>query len=348
MSKLTITDVAKYAKVSIATVSRVINDVPNVKPDFRERVQKAIKELDFKPNQLARGLKNDITHTIGVIISDIGDPIFTSIIRKIEECVSDFGYTMIIVSSDNSPEKENKYIKIMQEKRVDGIIISSTGKNEDYLYSIKNSGIPVVLLDRKPMRLKFDAVYMDKRKAIYDLANLLINKGHRKIVLATGQKEMPTNFDRYIGCVQAHYAANLPFDESLVMYGDFSEEHGRNVLEKVMKQVDKPTAIISVGVKITSGILLEANKMHIKIPDDLSLVSYGNIDLGDLIDPLLTHVEPLTEKIGMLVGDTIIKRMLNPFNDSVEEIVLEVGITEGKSVREFSLIDEGSKMMCLD
>ena len=333
MSKATIKDVAKVADVSIATVSRVINNIDNVKPALKERVQNAIKALGFEPNQLARGLKNDVTHTIGVIISDMANPFFMGLTREIEKKVNEIGYILLVVSTDDNPEKELKYIRVMAEKRVDGIIISSTGKNEDYLNSMAESGIPVIFVDRKPFKHKLDCVYMDKAYAMYNITNMLLSKGHKRISIVMGSREIMTNFDRFAGYARSIHEANMPLDNDLIMYGEFTEAFGRQALKEIVKMADRPTAIISGSVQITRGILIEAKQLGMTIPDDFSLISYGNIDMSTLISPTLTYIDSLNEKIGALAGELIISRMANPA-EKPEQIVVEANLIMGESVKD--------------
>jgi Transcriptional regulators len=332
MGKSTIKDVAKAADVSIATVSRVINGIDNVKPALKARVENAIKELGFEPNQLARGLKNDVTHTIGVIISDMANPFFMSITREIEKKVNEIGYILLVASTDDNPEKELKYIKGMMEKRVDGIIISSTGKNEVYLNSIAESGVPVIFIDRKPYMHKLDCVYMDKAYAMYNITNMLLDQGHKKICIVVGPREIMTNFDRFTGYARSIHEANMQLDNNMIMYGEFTEAFGRQALREIVNMAERPTAIISGSVQITRGILIEAKELGIKIPKDFSLVSYGNIEMSTLISPSLTYIDSLSENIGALAGDLIISRLANPHEKS-EQIEVEVNLVMGESVR---------------
>jgi len=332
--KKTIKDVANKAGVSIATVSRVINEVSSVTPEMRSKVWEAIGELDFRPNQLAQGLKSDITHTIGVIISDISNPFFMSIIREIEKKINEVGYNLLIVSSADDPEKERKDIKTIIEKRVDGIIISSTGQNEDYLSSIVELGVPVIIIDRKPFRNKFDAVYVDKALAMYEIANYLLTKGHRRISIVMGPRYIMSNFDRFSGYARCMQAANILLDNDLIIYGEFSEAFGRLALNNIIKMKNRPTAIISSSVQITRGILMEAKELGLSIPDDFSLVSYGNIEMSTLISPSLTYVESLNEKIGAVAGDLILNRIKDP-EGNLEQKVFESKLILGDSVKEF-------------
>ncbi|MDK2799453.1 MAG: LacI family transcriptional regulator [Clostridiales bacterium] len=333
MERVTIKDVARRAGVSIATVSRVINKTSNVSPEIKKKIEEAIVELNYRPNLMARALKNDITHTIGIIISDISNPFFMNIIREVENQVKEFGYTLIMVSTDEDPEKERQYIKVMYDKRVDGIIISSTGKNEDYLCKVKDSGIPIIFIDRRPDDYKFDTVYVDKAKAAYNITNYLLSKGHRKIALISGPRDIITNYDRFLGYTKAFYNNNLPINNEFLYFGEYTSEYGAQVLEQIFKLKDKPTAIISASEKITNGILLQANRLNICIPDDISLVSFGDIEMGELIKPRLTYVDNLNNEVGKIAGKMILER-LKDYQKNVEERILNTNLVIRESVKE--------------
>lgn len=330
MAGSTIKDVARKAGVSIATVSRVINKADNVNPELRKKVLAVIKELDYKPNQLARGLKNDITNTIGIIISDISNPFFMGIAREIENKVQDEGYTLLMVSTHDEPNKEYKYLKLLYEKRVDGIVISSTGKNEEYLNQIK-SQVPVVLIDRRPENYRFDTVYVDKVEATNKMVNYLIENGHQKIAMISGPKELITNLDRFFGYTKAFYESGIELNNNLLLFGDFSEEFGRLAFRQLLESEQKPTAVISGSEIITKGILLEAKNMGVMIPEDISLISYGNIVMSELISPKIAYMDTLSRDIGRAAGDILLQRIKKPEKE-IEEVILKAELFIGESI----------------
>jgi len=331
-NNVTIKDVAKYANVSIATVSRVLNGVANVDESLKEKVLKAIDELNFKPNQLARALKNDVTNTIGVVVSDISNPFFINVAREIERQISVHGYMMLMVSTDGSPQKELQYMSVMQEKRMDGLIISPDISTQKHLDSIKKIGCPTVCIDRKALSTVYDSVYVDKVRSAYDLSDYLIKKGHTRIALVTGPKELSSNYDRYYGYVKASYDNNIGIDNDLVLCGSFNEEWGHESLKKLFNMDNKPTAIISGSVSITNGILCEAKEMKIKIPDDVSLVSFGEISMQKIIEPKVTFTQSMISEIGFIAGSMIIAR-INNTSLPIHEEVLTANIIEGNSVK---------------
>ncbi len=329
--KATIKDVARLAGVSIATVSRVINDVPGIKPANRERVLAAIRELSFQPNQMAQNLKSDVTMTIGIIVSDSSDRFFITVIKSIMKTADSLGYAVLIMDTEGDAEIERRCIRAVVDRRVDGLVISPTGFNDDYLQAIKKDGTAVVLFDRRSKLKGFDMVYVDKMNAAYQLTSELITNGHRRIALAVGPKNLITNFDRFTGYIQAFYDANLPVDNDLILYGTFVEEFGREALNKVLQMPQPPTAIISGSTVITKGILVEAQNLHIRIPADLSLVSYGNIEMSSLIQPALTYVDSHNLDVGQLAAKLLFERIQHPDREP-KVIELESELHRGSSI----------------
>lgn len=330
--KSTIKDVAKHADVSIATVSRVMNGADNVNPALKEKVLNSIKELSYTPNQLARGLKSNVTKTIGVIIADIANPFFMKIMRQIETIIGGHGYTMLIVSTDDNAEKESKYINIMINKGVDGIVISPTGENEDLLYLVQKKGIPVVLISRRPNRLYFDTVYVDKADGTKKLNKYLFDKGHKKIALITGPKEFSSNKDRLRGYIESYFQENIQTDNTLIMNGEFTYEFGLASMKKIVDNKMDITAIIAGSPQITTGIYTQTKRMGVRIPEDISIVTYGDILNAELIEPRLTYINAMEEEIGREAGKLILQRIDN-FDEKPKEVIFESIIIEGKSVK---------------
>ncbi len=332
---VTIKDVAKHANVSIATVSRVMNNVESVNMAVRSRVLHSMEELNFRPNRMAQSLKRNTTNTIGVIITNLNNPFFMEITSEIEKVVASAGYSILITAVGDSAKKEYDSLTMMAEKRVDGIIIASSGNNEDYLSELRDNGIPVVIIDRKSFSHRFDSVYIDKMKAMMLINQYLFLKGHQRIALVTGAKNLSTNFDRYLGYIRSYYNSGIPVDENLVCYGSFSEEYGREALKNIMEMENRPTAIVSGSVLITEGILKEAAKAGIRIPEDISLISFGDIQMSELIQPRLTYIESKQGEIGYRAAQILLNKMKNEATNIIES-VLETEIVEGTSVADIT------------
>lgn len=330
MANTTMKDVAERAGVSTATVSRVINKADNVNPELREQVLKVIEELDYKPNQLARSLKSSVTNTIAFISSDISNPFFIKIAKKVEEGIRNDNYTIIIGSTEDDPQAELKYLKLLYEKRVDGIVISSTGENEDYLKELSRK-MPVICIDRRPETHKLNSVYVDKEKATYEAVNYLAEKKHKKIALVTGAKSIITNYDRYIGYIKGIYENDITLNSNYIKFGQFSFEFGEEALLDLLDLEERPTAVIAGNSFITAGVLLKAKELNLSIPKDLSLISFGNIANSQLITPKLTFIDEKVDEIGEKASDLLLAGLKDK-KSKIREIKIKTKINNGDSV----------------
>lgn len=303
----TIKDVAASAGVSIATVSRVINKAENVSLEIEKKVLNAIDELGYKPNSIARSLKNKRTMTIGFIMSDLSVSFFSYMIRVIEERFRDQGYTVIVSNTYEIVEVEKRAIQVMAERQVDAIVISSSGRNEDYLYDIQKHGVPVIFVDRKPKQHKFPTVVVDKKKGIQMLLEHLTQMHHRNIAFISGDRLLATNYDRFQGINSFIYEKNLPEDTVKCYFGSFSEEFGRNTIQQILAESNPSTAIITGSIAIATGVMMYCKENNINIPNDLSLVCFGDFPHGKLLSPLLTYIDDKKFEIGENVADMLEK-----------------------------------------
>lgn len=330
--KITIKEVAKKADVSIATVSRVLNNANNVSEDIKKRVEKVIEELNYQPNSNARALKNSETKTIGIIVPDLSISFFSRIIKIVENKAKEYGYMLLVVSTDDNSKDEREYLQIMAEKRVSGIIIATAGGNDEYMQKIQQAGIPIVIIDRRPQIKEFDNVYMDKVNAIYDITNHLIEKGHERIVLISGKRELSTNYDRFMGFVKAYYDKGKSFDQTSCYFGEYSKEHGVKAFKEILSKDEKPTAIISGSEIITHGILLEAQKRNIEFPNDFSLISFGTFSGSELLPIQITYIDDMKEEIGEFAGELLLDRLIGERKENIEH-VLSSHIVHGNTVK---------------
>ena len=327
---VTIKDVAKEAKVSVATVSRVLNGVPNINKEMRQRVEAAISDLGYKPNLLAKGLRNNVTNTIGVVVSDISDPFIIGVTRTAEKIVRAEGYSILVASTDGNEKKEKECLDMMLSKRVDGLIVSPT--SEKILEILKEFHCAVVSFDRRILNHIYDTVYVDKEKAMYDAVNYLLKRGHTNIAMVSGEKKLSTNFDRYNGYMKAFFEQDKVARQGNFMFGDFSIEYGEKAFEELMRRENPPTAIVSGSAVLTQGILQQAKKMKMCIPEDISLIGFGTLSFQSLIEPQITYAKEMQEEIGEYIGKMILARMKNNKSE-VKLKILESAIIEGNSVK---------------
>lgn len=330
---VTIKDVAKEAGVSVATVSRVINGVSNVNEEMKTQVEKAIARLGYKPNQLAKGLKNNVTNTIGVVVTDISDPFIIGVTRVAEKVLRTEGYSLLMASTDNDEEKEKECIDMMASKCVDGLIISPV--SNDIAVLLKSSMCPVVAFDRNTLSHIYDTVYVDKEKAMFSAVDYLLKKGHTNIAMVSGEKKLSTNFDRYNGYLRAFFENDQIARKENLLFGTFSRDYGMRAFKQLAARENPPTAIISGSATLTEGILIQAKKMGVRIPNDISVISFGALSLQDLIEPEITHSKEMQQEIGIHIGEMLLSRLRKP-DLPVRLKVLESNIIEGDSVKDIN------------
>lgn len=330
MRNVTIKDVAKEAGVSVATVSRVINRVPNINEEMKQSVEEAIVRLGYKPNLLAKGLKNNVTKTIGIVAADIADPFIIGVTRVVENIVRAEGYSILMASTDNDEEKEKECLDMMASKCVDGLVICPTSNNiEAFLKDIRCA---IVAFDRRTLNHIYDTVYVDKEKAMCDAVNYLLKMGHSNIAMVSGEKKLSTNFDRYNGYMKAFFGNDKVARKGNFMFGNFSVAYGKKAFAELMQREEPPTAIVSGSATLTQGILMQAKEMKIRIPEDVSLVGFGTLDFQSLIEPKITHAKEMQEEIGTCIGEMMLSRLSNRKAEARLK-VFESAIIEGNSVK---------------
>jgi LacI family transcriptional regulator len=277
-------------------------------------VEKAIEELSFRPNHYAKNLESNKSNMIGIIVPNLTDEFYLYLTNVIEQNAAREGYLVVILTSKDNSELERKYIEFLYDKRVDGIVLTSAGGNEDILLPIRDSGTPVVFVDRKPQIYPFDSIYVDKKRGAYLATAHLIECGHRKIALVTGPKGLVTNVDRFNGFVQAMYDHNIPIQNDYIRFGTFSEEFGLEFMQwfTSLSPEERPTAVLSGSTVITYGCLYGAARSGISIPDDLSMISYGNLGFEELINPKITYIYQMSAEVSEAVSTLILEKIKDP------------------------------------
>lgn len=313
MENATIKDVAKRAGVSIATVSRVLNENYYVSPELKEKVVNAIKSLNYYPNSVARSLKNESTYTIGLIVSDIANGFFTILARSAEDVIKEHGYNMIVCSTDNQQKNEYDYLQLLIEKKVDGMIINTTGKNNDFIASISQY-IPIALCGRKVDHPSFrgDFVDSDNITGSYELAQHMTSMGHTRIGIVNGQQIVSSGQERLEGFRRAMARIEIPVDEDYpyCFNGDFNHiESGYQGAEYLLSKKDPPTAIIGMNNELTIGILGYCRKHGIAVPEDVSVGCYGDIINVDLFYVQPSSVTMSPWPMGKRLAELMIERI---------------------------------------
>lgn len=308
--KVTIKDVAKAAGVSITTVSRIINKVEGfTNEETKNRVLKVIKELNYKPNSLARSLVTKRTNTIGLILPDITNPFFPTIAKSIEKRLNLRGYSLILCNSYDDKENEENYLRILRDKCVDGIIASSA-YIDDHNEVIEDYNLPIVFIDRKCNEDIKYGVFAENIKGAYLATEHLIKLGHRRIGCVIGENGINTTAERLDGYIQALQDNNISVDEDIIKSSQYSISGGYEAGKELLEKSDI-TAIFAQDDLIACGVYKVAKEKKIRIPKDLSVVGFDDIDMVELLEPPLTTIRQNTKDMGNLAVDMLMKLLDN-------------------------------------
>jgi len=318
----TVKDVARRAGVSTSTVSHVLNETRWVSEDLRRRVRDAADELGFEPNAVARSLKIKRSFTIGLVISDIGNPFFTALVRGIEDVAQGEGYTVILGNSDEDVDKEAAYLRVLSAKRVDGLILAPAGEAHEYLRRLVMADFPLVFLDRVVPDLPIPAVLLENREAAREAVDHLIGLGHRRIGMVSGRPQITSTTDRLAGYRLALADAGIPIDESLVVSGGSRTDEARLATAALLDLADRPSALFVANNLMTIGAVAAIQERGLAVPDDVAIASFDDFAWADVFRPTLTCIAQPTYELGRAAADLLLRRIGAPATEPPEHVVL--------------------------
>ena len=316
-----IKEVARVAGVSVATVSRVLNKNLNVKPKLRQKVLDAIQELNYQPSGIARNMRNQSARVIGLIITDIQNPFFTSLVRSVEDVAHQNHYTILLCNSDEDTEKEQLYFEVLSQERVAGVIlVPSTSLSNKKIFKYK---FPIVLVDRFVKDLDADSVTIDNELGAYEAVSHLIKLGHSRIGIVYAPTNVSTALGRYTGYKQALQENNIAFEDELTQMGDFKEQGGYIAANKLLDLSIPPTAIFSTNNLMTLGVLKAIHERGLKIPEDISIVGFDDMPWLSFFTPPLTAVRQPIYEIGKIAAELLLERLKGKATGQYQKIVLK-------------------------
>jgi LacI family transcriptional regulator, galactose operon repressor len=307
----TIKEVAHLAKVSTATVSHVINESANVSSELRERVQKAIQALDYRPNHVARSLKMRRTNMLGMVVTDITDPFFAQMIRGAEDAAREHGYLLTIFNTDDNVEKEKEVFAVLRSRRMDGILLVSAPSkgSPKHLQQTITDQVPVVCLARIPKGFPVDSVTIRNRENARECVAHLISMGHTRIAAIGGPDSVAPARDRSQGYLDALQEAGLPVDSALMAEGDFRSESGYRLGKKLLQLPYPPTALFVVNGMMTVGLLKALDELGLRSPDDVALAAFGDRGVAEYLYPNVTVAAQPSYEIGYRGAELVIQRI---------------------------------------
>ncbi len=307
----TIRDVAEKAGVSITTVSHVINESRFVSDAAMRRVRRAMKELNYRPNAVARSLRRKYTHTLGLVLPDISNPFFAEVARGIETYAFQHGYTVIFGSSDDDLKQEHAYLRVFIEKQVDGIIYVAAGESAQNIQPLLGRHLPLVVVDRDFKKVEADYVVADNRRGGYLATSHLIELGHRVIACIAGPSTVTPSAERVTGYRDALDEHSLPFDSRLIRRGDFGAASGFEATRYFLSRrgPNRPTAIFACNDMMALGALGALHQAGQHVPDDVAVIGFDDIVLASYTAPPLTTIQQPKYEMGELAAKILIDRI---------------------------------------
>lgn len=319
---VTIYDVAREAGVSMATVSRVVNNNPNVKPQTRKKVFEAIERLGYRPNAVARGLASKKTTTVGVVIPDISNSLVAEVVRGIEDIANMYHYNIILSNADRKKDKEIRVINSLLEKQVDGLLFMGGTVGEEHVAAFRTSSIPVVLCGTRDENQTIPFVDIDHERAAFDAVSYLISQGHRKVAMISGTLHDQANgYLRYQGYKQALEHHGISLRDDYVRAGNYHYESGMEATEYFLKLADRPTAIFSATDEMGIGAIHTIQDNGLQVPADISVASVDNIRLSSMVRPQLTTVAQPMYDIGA-VSMRLLTKLMNKETIEMSHVIL--------------------------
>lgn len=310
--KNNIFQVAELSGVSIATVSRVLGGNARVSPELAARVKEAAATLGYHPNRSASSLRKRVSKTVGVIISDIENPFFTSVIRGIEKVLYEAGYGLLFCNSNEDPERERSHFSILRAEDVSGIIFTPTNRNADFCKELVESGIQLVAIDRIPDIECMDVVTANSRKGAFEATLHLVELGYQRIGLIAGPKRASTSIERLEGFQEAMAAHNFPLDQDLIVYSDYRQAGGYQAMLTLLDLKDPPEAVMVSNNLMTLGGLQAIHERNLHIPDQIAIVGFDDMPWATSLQPSLTAVAQPAFDMGTTAAELLLDRLADP------------------------------------
>jgi DNA-binding LacI/PurR family transcriptional regulator len=323
-----IKDIARKANVSFSTVSRALQNSPLISRRTAEKIQRIARESGYRASAVARGLVTQKTKTIGVVVTSIADPFVSDVVDGIEECCNNHGYSVFLANSNADPEREQKVVQSFSERRVDGIVVTSSRVGALYVPLLSEMKVPIVLVNNQHPGEFVHSVMIENVQGSREATNHLIRLGHRRIAYLGDRLGHQSDTERFSGYRQALDQAALPFFPELVAHGDGKSEAAIAVTESLMTLKNPPTAIFCYNDMTALGVLraLHARKLH--VPGDVSVVGFDDLFIASYTDPPLTTVRQPRRRMGLLAMECLLQLMQGQYPSQAITVAAELVVRE--------------------
>jgi LacI family transcriptional regulator len=306
---VTMKDVAHRARVSTATVSHVINETRFVSDELKARVYRAMRELNYHPNAIARSLRRRKTHNIGMILPDISYPFLAEVARGVEDAGFELGYNVILCDSNGNLEKEATCIGLLQEKKVDGIVFVAAGESSSHVQALIEQRMPMVVCDRELPGIEVDTVITDNVGSGFQATEHLIGLEHRRIGCIAGPQVLEISNKRVDGYRQALERYGLPLCDGLLVHGDFRCKGGYEVMKELLALDKPPTAVFACNDLMAIGAICAASERRLKMPRDVAIIGCDDIALASFTNPSLTTVAQPKHEMGATAVEMLVEKI---------------------------------------
>ena len=324
----TIQDVVRLSGVSVATVSRVLHDSPNVLPATREKVLSAIRELDYRPNRLAQQFRTQRTMTVLVLLPRLGDSFYSEILRGIEAVAAEAGYHILVANTGNHMESETYYYETLIQKQIDGIIDFAACLSKEYMEEIAREH-PVVVACRYLSDAKLPNVTIDNLAASREMTEYMVNLGHKRIAYIGGNTALALYRSRLYGYQQALEARGIPIDERIVCTADPEIHGGYEAATQLLRSGVDFTAIVTSGDTLAIGAIRALQDRGVRVPEDVAVSGFDDIEMSSLLNPTLTTVRQPRN----LIGRTSMEKLLGRINGKDENLSEQIVLTHELVIR---------------
>ena len=335
--KVTMREIAQRAKVSLGTVSHVVNETATVRPKLKARVLEAIRSLGFQPSALAQGLRQNRIRMLGMIVPDITNPFFPAVVRGAEDVAFRESYRLVLCNTDNKPEKEALYVKELRSYRAAGLLIIPAAGSDllSELGEVPQETQPVVCVDRCPEGWKGDGVVTDGETGAYQATKHLIDSHHRRLAVVTGPPQVANSIQRFRGFKKAVDEAGIKVGAEFVQPAAFDTRSGYEAGKRILAMSPRPTGIFAFNDMMALGVLHALHELKLRCPEDVSLVGFDNLEFCEYTSPALTSVYQPGYEMGAAAAALLLRRIAGSQEPS-QQIALATELKVRSSVRALS------------
>ena len=314
-------DIAEAAGVSTATVSRVLGDKPNVRPELRKQVMDVVERLNYRPNRAAQRLRSKQSSFIGLIVADIQSPFFASVTRAVEDVAQANDYSVILCNTDEDPVKEQMYLEMMQSENAAGVILAPTLSLSEHFVSNKFGSFPMVVIDRLVSDYSVDMVLIDNNQAAQDLTEHMLSHGYKRIAGLFGESSA-TGQQRRAGFEHVMRKAGLPVNDKLIISMPAKEEAAHEVVSRLLEMDEPPEAVITSNGLLGAGAFRAIRDKELPVPESVAFASFDETPWSSMTRPAITVVKQPTYAIGQTACEMLLKRIADPERPT-RKVVLE-------------------------